>query len=212
MERVRVTGHSVDADAVALTAAVGVLQRGRLVGYPTETFYGIAADPRDDAAVARVFEAKGRVRTVALPLIAGSLAQVLALTGELPIHTRALMGRFWPGPLTLVIPAWPGLARAIHGGAGTVAVRVPAHPIARGLAAAYGYPVTSTSANVSGEPACASPNDVEASLGACLEILLDGGDTAGGPPSTIVDVTGQAPRLIRTGAVVWEQVLECLSK
>jgi L-threonylcarbamoyladenylate synthase len=109
-----------------------------------------------------------------------------------------------------VVPAWPGLDARVHAGRGTVAVRVPDHPVARQLAEACGWPITSTSANRSGQPATSDPEAVRAALAADLDGLIDAGPSPGGAPSTIVDAGGDAPRLVRAGAVPWERVLECL--
>ncbi|MCX6539192.1 MAG: L-threonylcarbamoyladenylate synthase [Acidobacteria bacterium] len=208
MERVSIT--EVNPDAGVLARAAKVLRDGGLIGYPTETFYGIGADPRSDRAVDGLFRAKARPPTVAVPLIAGSLDQLVAVAGGLPALARALAERFWPGPLTLVIPAWKGLSVAIHGGQGTVAVRVPGHLVARSLCEAFGHPITSTSANLSGGTPPADADAVATSLASSLAMLLDCGRTPGGPSSTIVDVLSGAPRLVRPGAIAWEQVLECL--
>jgi L-threonylcarbamoyladenylate synthase len=208
MERVRIS--EVGPDAGVLARAADVLRDGGLVGYPTETFYGIAADPRSDRAVEGLYRAKGRLRTVAIPLIAGSLEQLIAVAGGLPPLALDLAARFWPGPLTLVIPAWKGLSVAIDGGHGTVAVRVPGHLVARTLCDAFGHPVTSTSANLSGGGPLTEADAVATSLASSLAMLLDCGRTPGGQVSTIVDVVSGVPRLVRPGATPWEQVLECL--
>src|SRR4029077_17147382 len=117
-----------------------------------------------------------------------------------------LAERFWPGPLTLVMPAARQLAREVSGGTGTVGGRVPARAIARAVCAACGHPVTATSANLSGEPAVAAPDDVERALGDRVEFMLDAGRTPGGAPSTIVDVTAAEPRLVRAGAIGWDEI------
>jgi L-threonylcarbamoyladenylate synthase len=194
----------------ALRDAAAVLARGGLVLYPTDTFYGLAVDPWQPAAVTRLFAAKGRDTRVAVPLIAADVAQVGAWIGPLgPTGTR-LAAAFWPGPLTLVIAARLGLDPALLGGGSSVAVRVPAHPVAAGLARALGRPVTSTSANRSGEPPCACLAEVPASLAAELDLVLDAGPCSGGAPSTIVDVRAGDAVLVRAGAVPWERVVESL--
>ena len=124
--------------------------------------------------------------------------------------SRRLAAAFWPGPLTLVIPAWPPLDARVHAGRGTVAVRVPDHPVARLLADACGWPITSTSANRSGDPAAKDPDAVRVALGGLLDGLIDAGPSPGGEPSTIVDASGAVPMLLRAGAVPWDRVLECL--
>jgi L-threonylcarbamoyladenylate synthase len=208
MERVRISDTHPDAGVLARAATL--LGDGGLIGYPTDTFYGIGVDPRSDKAVDAVFRAKVRPPGLQIPLIAASLDQLVAVSGGLPAPVRVLAERFWPGPLTLVIPAWKGLSVAIHGGSETVAVRVPGHLVARSLCEAFGHPITSTSANLSGDAPPADADAVVTALTASLAMLLDGGRTPGGQSSTIVDVTSGAPRLIRRGATPWEQVLECL--
>ena len=208
MERVNISGLS--PDLAVLERAVAVLRLGGLIGYPTETFYGIGADPRSELAVDALFRAKGRPTEVSIPLIAGSVAQLTAVAGPLSTMARRLAERFWPGPLTLVIPAWQGLSVVIHAGRGTVAVRVPGHQVARSLSDAFGHPITSTSANLSGQPPATDADAVALSLASSLSMLLDGGVTPGGQASTIVDALGDQPRLVRQGAIAWGQVLECL--
>jgi L-threonylcarbamoyladenylate synthase len=117
-----------------------------------------------------------------------------------------LAGHFWPGPLTMLMPAAAALAPDLSGGTGKVGVRVPADPIARAVCAACGHPVTATSANVSGEPAPATADEVERMLGDRIDFLLDAGPTRGGAPSTIVDVTEGEPRLVRAGAISWDEI------
>jgi L-threonylcarbamoyladenylate synthase len=193
-----------------LARAAEVLRRSGVVAYPTDTLYGLAVDPGSAAAIAQLYRTKGREVDRAIPLIAADLAQIEVRAGALPAVARRLAGSFWPGPLTLVIEAWPGLADALHASAGTVAIRVPAHAVARGLARAFGGPVTSTSANRSGEPALTTAAAVGAAFPAGLDAVLDGGPSPGGPPSTIVDARGDTPRLVRAGAVPWARVLECI--
>jgi L-threonylcarbamoyladenylate synthase len=147
-----------------------------------------------------------------LPLIAASIAQVADHVGTLTPLARRLASRGWPGPLTLVIPASPRLCADVHLSTGNIAVRVPGHAVSRALADAAGHALTSTSANISGEPPSSSPDEVAGALGTVLDVLIDAGETPGGEPSTIVDATGGAPRLIRAGAIAWERVLEFSSE
>jgi L-threonylcarbamoyladenylate synthase len=199
---------SEDISPASLGEALDALEAGRVVVYPTDTLYGLGADSRSEKAVQRVFEAKGRGRAVAVPLIAFSVEQVEVEVGTLTPVGRRLADRFWPGPLTLVIAAGVRVAAAVHGGCGTVAVRVPAHRLARALASRH--PITSTSANVSGGPAVSSVEDLDPAVVSRVDLIIDGGRTAGGAPSTIVDVSTDAPRLVRAGVVAWERVLESL--
>ena len=197
-------------DRHALLRAAAILRSGGIVAYPTDTLYGLAANPASAAAMAQLYRNKGRPVDLAIPLIASGIAQIEAAGGALGPATRRLAEAFWPGPLTLVIPAWPGLDPSVHAGRGTVAIRVPDHPVACMLAEACGWPITATSANKSGEPSTMAPEAVRLALAADLDGLIDGGPSPGGPPSTIVDAAGGAPRLLRAGAVPWDRVLECL--
>jgi L-threonylcarbamoyladenylate synthase len=196
-------------DEAVIARAAAVLARGGVVAYPTDTLYGLAVDPRRDDAVARLYEAKGRGPSIAVPLIAASIEQAheAAMFGE---HEIRLAHRFWPGPLTIVMPARHGLAGAVLGGGTTVALRVPSHTIARALAATFGFCITATSANRSGHPPAPTGAAVAAALDETIDLLLDGGAVVGGVPSTIVEIASTGPRLIRAGAVAWERVLESL--
>jgi len=201
---------AVVPDADVLREAAAVLTAGGIVAYPTDTFYGLAVDPRDGIAVRRLFAAKGRASQAAVPLIAADADQVEAHVGELSAMARRLADAFWPGPLALVIPAGSRLAAELHAGRGTVAVRVPAHAVAVGLARAAGHPITATSANRSGDPPAREAAEVVTAMGDAVALVLDAGACAGGLPSTIVDVTAGEPRLVRAGAVPWDRVLRSL--
>jgi len=203
-----VAANALDTPLVA--RAVDVLRDRGVVAYPTDTFYGLAVDPRSPEAVSKLFRVKRRSPSTAIPLIAASMEQAERVAIFSPTDIR-LAQRFWPGPLTLVMPARPGLADAILAGGTTVAVRVPAHPIARALASEFGWCITSTSANESGEPPAVSADDVVSAVGERIDLLLDAGRTEGGPPSTVVEMTADGPRLIREGAVPWDRVLESLA-
>jgi L-threonylcarbamoyladenylate synthase len=209
MRRVFVDPDAPQRDAIE-EAAKWILAGG-LVALPTDTLYGLAVDPFCADAVARVFAVKGRAAERALPLIAADAAQVATHLGRLPTTAERLAERFWPGPLTLILPAPRGLARDVTGGLGTVGVRVPDDGVARAICAACDRPVTATSANVSGEPPTSEPDQVERTLGDRIDVLIDTGPTRGGAPSTIVDVTGAAPALVRAGAISWEEIQKWLN-
>jgi L-threonylcarbamoyladenylate synthase len=193
-----------------LEPAIRILRGGGVVAYPTETFYGLAADPRSAPAVKRIFSIKRRAADQALPLIAASLSQIADHVGAMTPLARRLAARGWPGPLTLLIPASPLLCGEIHPGTGNVAVRIPGDSVARSLSAAAGHAITSTSANLSGQPPPSTPEEVASTIGDVIDALIDAGRTPGGPPSTIVDAIGEAPVLVRAGAIAWERVLEFL--
>lgn len=199
-----------DPQPEAVAEAADVLSHGGLVVFPTDTFYGLAADPRNSDAIDRVFQVKGRSPGQALPLVAASLDQVERAVGTLSVLTRRLARSFWPGPLTLVVEAGPDVVCAALGEAGTVAIRVPNQAVARALCARVGYPVVSTSANRSGRPAPSTADEAIESLGGVVDLVLDSGPAGGGEPSTIVDARGEVVRLLRAGAVPFSRVLEAL--
>jgi L-threonylcarbamoyladenylate synthase len=199
-----------DPAPAAIARAVDVLAGGGIVAYPTDTLYGLAVDPRNARAVRRLFDLKGRGADAAVPLIAASVEQA-GLTGEIGPRERALASRYWPGPLTVVIAARPGLPPALLAGGATVAVRVPDHALARALAAGFGFCITATSANPSGQPAPSTAEAIDAMIRSGIDLVIDAGPTRGGPPSTIVDVAEGRARLIRPGAVPWDRVLEALT-
>jgi L-threonylcarbamoyladenylate synthase len=209
MRRVFVDPAAPQRDAIE-EAAKWILSGG-VIAMPTDTLYGLGADPFSTEAIARVFDVKGRATERALPLIAADALQVEAHLGPLGALAARLAGRFWPGPLTLLVAAPPSIAHAVSGGTGRVGVRVPADSVARAICAVAGRPVTATSANISGEPASADPADIERTLGDRIDLLIDAGPTRGGAPSTIIDVTGLTPTLVRAGAIAWEDVLTWLS-
>jgi len=209
MRRVFVDRAAPQRDAIE--EAAKWIANGGVVAIPTDTLYGLAADPFAAAAVARLFDVKGRSADRALPLIASDAPQVLAHIGRLPPDAARLAGRFWPGPLTLLLAAPRALAAGVSGGTGKVGVRVPADVVARRICAAVGRPITATSANVSGEPATADPAEVERALGDRIDLLIDTGPAPGGAPSTIVDATGAAPVLVRAGALAWDEIQACLN-
>jgi L-threonylcarbamoyladenylate synthase len=192
-----------------MAQAADVLREGGVVAYPTDTLYGLGVDPRHDAAVARLFALKGRPATLAVPLIAASLEQA-EMAGTFGAQERRLAQVFWPGPLTIIVPARPGLAARLLAGGSTVAIRVPAHPVAQALAAALRFCVTSTSANPSAESAPARPEELTSVIASGVDLLLDAGPAPGGPPSTIVEVTSRGLRLVRAGALAWDRVLKSL--
>jgi len=209
MRRVFVDPGAPQRDAID-EAATWILSGG-IVALPTDTLYGLAVTPFRSDAVARIFSVKGRSAERALPLIAADAPQVVMHLGPLTPMGERLAAGFWPGPLTIVVPAPASLVREVTAD-GAVGVRVPASDIARAIARACGQPITATSANISGQPATSEPDDVERTLGHGIDLLIDAGPTPGGPPSTIVDVTGPEPRLIRAGAIPWEEIQACLRR
>lgn len=185
----------------ALDAAAAVLREGGLVAFPTETFYGLGAGALHPAAVRRVLQVKGRPEGMPLLVLVDSIAMVETVALEIPARGRALMAHHWPGALTLVLRARPEVPDEVTAGSGTVGVRLSAHPLARALVGALGEPVTAPSANPSGLAAPTTAAQVLAHFRGRIELVLDGGPTVGGEPSTVLDVTVDPPRLVRAGAV-----------
>ena len=195
-----------DPDAIALAAAA--LAAGQLVVLPTDSVYGVGADPSIPAAVARLFEAKGRPRSRSIPVLVASLAQVdrlVALDGR----ARTAISAFWPGALTLVLPRKPGVDWDLGEDAATVALRMPAHGVALELLTQAG-PLAVTSANRSDEPTPRSCQDVRAQLGESVSVYLDAGPSSGESPSTVLDLSGELPRVLREGVLPAAEVLDAL--
>jgi L-threonylcarbamoyladenylate synthase len=185
----------------ALHQAAAVLRAGGLVAFPTETFYGLGAAALDPGAVRRVFEIKGRPDGKPVLVLVDSVAMLDAVALEVSPRARTLMAAHWPGALTLVFRARSEVPAEVTAGTGTVGVRLSAHAVARALVTALGQPITAPSANPSGSTPPTTGAAVLAHFGGRLDLLLDGGATTGGEPSTVLDVTVDPPRVVRAGAV-----------
>jgi len=192
--------------------AAEFLRSGRLVGYPTETFYGLAADPLSPVAIEAIFETKGRPERMALPLIASDRKAVRLCVREFPDLAERLAASFWPGALTLVLAAAPTLPPRLLGGGQTVGIRISPHPVASALARAFGGAIIATSANRSGGPAPMTAAEVRDALGEEVALILDGGPTRGGKASTVLDLTSDPPRVVRSGAVALTAIEEILGR
>ncbi len=192
----------------SLTHALAALAEGYPVGIPTDTVYGLAVDPFVPGAADRLFAAKRRPRAVELPVLVASVEQALTLATAVPDAALTLMERYWPGPLTIVIPRRPSLNADLGEDEATVGVRCPNHPVPLALARKLG-PLATTSANLHGEPTSTTAEHVAEVFGDAVPVVLDGG-TCTGSPSTVVDCTGFEPRLLREGRVPWTEVLASL--
>ena len=197
-----------EPEARVVQEALSVLREDGIVAYPTETFYGLAADARSRAACDRLFELKGRPLQKALPCIVSGVPQLEEVARGLGKTALLLARLFWPGPLTLVVEARPGLAASSPEGG--IAVRASGLRLPRDLAEGLGAPVTATSANRSGSAPATTAEEVLSGVGSELDLLLDGGPCPGGLPSTIVDVRETPPRLVREGRVPFEEVERAL--
>ncbi len=189
----------------AIAAAAAALARGELVAFPTETFYGLAANALDAGAVDRLCAIKGRTPTKAIPCIIGDRSQAARLCADWPPLAEQLAARFWPGPLTLVLPARAELPAPLRP-EGFVGLRLSSHPWARALAVALGAPITSTSANPAGGPEVTRSADLDANLAQQLGYVLDGGSTPGGLGSTVVRIENGQLSCLRRGPVSFEAI------
>lgn len=199
-----ITRHS------SLVEAAALLRRGELVAFPTDTVYGVGAIAWDAVAVGKLYVAKLRSLDKAIPILLADPADVMLVAADLPPSALRIADRFWPGPLTLVVPKAARVPAEVTAGGETVAVRVPDHSLARALIRAVGAPLATTSANLSGQPSPATAEEVRAQLGDRVALILDGGRCPGGVPSTVLDVTGRAPRILRPGPISLEQILATL--
>ena len=190
--------------------AVAVIRAGGVVAFPTETYYGLAADPFNREAVSRVFALKRRPPDKPVLTLIGAESQLPQLAASVPPIYRPLISAFWPGPLTLVFPARPDVPVILTGYTGTVGIRISSHPVARQLLAAAGQPLTATSANFSGQPAAVTAQEVVDQLGPDVDWIIDGGTTPGGRGSTIVGLEEGEVALLRAGAIAFEEILDRL--
>ena len=176
------------------------LCEGRLAVFPTDTVYGIAALTQDVKAVEKLFDAKGRDFRAALPVMVASLELVTTVALPLP-GLDTLARRFWPGPLTIVLPKTPALPSLVTGGGATVGVRVPDHPFVLELLRTVGLPLAVTSANLSGRPPAMTALEALAQLDGRVDLIVDGGPAPGGIPSTVIDLTIRPPKVVRAGPI-----------
>lgn len=191
-----------------LALAVEAIRRGEVVAFPTDTLYGLAVDPRSEEALEALFALKGRSADRVVALVGASLDQadeIATIAGT----ARRLAEQFWPGPLTLVVPARMPVASLARSAAGLIGIRVPDHPVARALAEGCGHVLTATSANASGQPSTSLPEHVARTLPG-LSVLVDAGPSPGGPPSTLIEAVTSEVRLLREGVLPWSRVLEFL--
>lgn len=202
----RIVVDPVAPDATVIAGAAARLQRGELVAFPTETVYGLGANALDPDAVARIYQAKGRPTTNPLILHVADVSAARALVASWPDAASALAQAFWPGPLTLVLPRAPNAPTAAAAGLDTLGIRIPSHPVALALLAAAGVPVAAPSANPSTRVSPTTADHVERGLAGRVDLVLDGGATATGIESTVVDLTGPRPALLRPGALPVQEI------
>lgn len=188
-------------DEQLLKEAADCLREGKTVAFPSETFYALGVSAYHEQAIQKVFAIKGRTFDKPLPLIICGESMLEEVAAHIHACARMLIDTFWPGPLTLILKASDKIPPPLTAHTGTVAVRDSSHPLARMLVKAARMPITSTSANVSGDASCSSAGEVAQQLGGSIDLIIDGGATPGGLPSTIVDITSSPPCIVREGAV-----------
>ncbi|HSE72202.1 MAG TPA: L-threonylcarbamoyladenylate synthase [Nocardioidaceae bacterium] len=202
---------AIDAEREeGISAATLAVQRGELIVIPTDTVYGVGADAFDPASVRRLLAAKGRGRDMPPPVLVSTPTTLDALAVGVPQYARKLVEELWPGPLTLVCKQQPSLQWDLGDTRGTVAVRMPDHPVALEVLARTG-PLAVSSANRTGMAAATDADAAESMLGESVEVYLDGGSTPGPVPSTIVDATGPTGRVLRQGAVSLDRLNEVVA-
>jgi tRNA threonylcarbamoyl adenosine modification protein (Sua5/YciO/YrdC/YwlC family) len=207
-EIVQVSAESPSADL--LKYAAEKLTHGEVVAIPTDTVYGLAADPFNLSAVEEIFKVKGRPEERALPILVNSLDQAMLLAREVPRNFLRLAERFWPGALTLVVDASHRLPLKVTANTGRIALRWPRSEVVGRLIEEFDGPLTGTSANLSGSPACTSAEQVYAQLGDRLNLIVDAGEARAGVPSTIVELHADTWKILREGAISRSEIEEAL--
>lgn len=193
-------------DSTAIEQAGALLRAGEVVGIPTETVYGLAANALDPAAVARIFLAKGRPQDNPLIVHIADFNEIDRIAAVVPQQAKALAATFWPGPLTIILPKQDRIPMVTSGGLNTVGIRFPAHPIAQAIIRAAGVPLAAPSANLSGRPSTTTAQHVLEDLGGRIAAVVDGGPCSVGVESTVVSLCGERPRLLRPGGISLEQL------
>jgi L-threonylcarbamoyladenylate synthase len=199
-------------DGEKLQEAVRILREGGVVAFPTETFYGLGADARNESAVEKIFRIKGRNFRNPVSVIVAKERELPALVHEIPVPAQILMKAFWPGPLTLVFGASSAVLPRLTANTGKIGIRVSSHPVAMLLAAGLEGPLTATSANPSGAPECSSADEVIRALGDLPDAVIESGHTPGGSGSTILDITVSPPRMLREGAIPEDLIRDALNR
>ncbi len=185
---------------------ISILKRGGIVAFPTDTVYGLGAWADKQRAVEQVYQVKERPRNMALPLLLAHTSQITEVAESVPQIAWLLVHNFLPGALTLVLYKSKSVPDIVTGGGRTVAVRIPAHPIPVALAQGLGAPIVGTSANLSGKPSSLTAEEVYSQFGDKVALVIDGGRCSGGRESTVVDVTGEVPVVLREGAISREEL------
>lgn len=198
--------NAVAPEESAISEAAEVVQKGGVIVYPTETLYGIGADARNPAAVQKIIQAKKRKEHKPILVIVHSVEMLRQLVAETPASAEQLMKQFWPGSLTLVFKAIRGIPKELTQGSDTIGVRIPSNTFCLELLRRCNCPLTSTSANISGEPVHRSINEIKQALNEGIDLYIDAGVLPQSKPSTVVSVVGENPKLIREGIISFESL------
>jgi L-threonylcarbamoyladenylate synthase len=198
-------------DPAAIRYAADFIRRGELVAIPTDTFYGIAVDPFNLAAVDQLYRAKGRPETRALPILVNTTAQAISLSRDVPYTFHKLVAKFWPGPLTLLVEASTGVPLKVTAHTGNVALRRPNSAVVDALISLVQGPITGTSGNISGQPACATAVELLEQMGDRIPLILDAGETPGNLASTIVKLEEDVWSVMRLGVISEESIRDAIA-
>jgi L-threonylcarbamoyladenylate synthase len=191
---------------------ISILRKGGVIAFPTDTVFGVGAGIYNEAAVGRIFDVKKRTRNMSLPVLLSDVSQVHEIATEIPAYGWKLIDCFWPGALTLIVYRTRIIKDIVTNGGDTVAIRMPDHPVPQALIKGCGMPIIGTSANISGEPSSLTAEEVKRQFKDTLDLIIDGLPAPKGTESTIIDVTGPSPVLIRQGYIPKEVIEEVVGK
>ncbi|MBK5099958.1 MAG: threonylcarbamoyl-AMP synthase [Desulfobacteraceae bacterium] len=216
MDQIREQNESIKVDTekalrTGLKRAAEVILSGGVVALPTESFYGLAVNAIDEKAIKRLLAIKKRQEDHPILILISSKELLPQYVVHISEIAHQLIARFWPGGLTMIFEAGPAISPLLTAGTGKIGVRLSSHPVPTSLARAVGLPITGTSANISGQPSCATSKEVSHALGKKVDLILDGGETVGGQGSTILDVTVTPPLVLREGMVGRDQLRAFIS-
>ncbi|MBI3742621.1 MAG: threonylcarbamoyl-AMP synthase [Chloroflexi bacterium] len=200
------------ADSQSIARALEILRAGNVIAFPTDTVYGMGANAFDERAIEKLFRVKERARDKAMPVLLADARDLEKIARQVPDAAKILAEKFWPGALTIIVPASPQLPKTLLASGDTIGARVPDHDPVRDLIRALGAPIVGTSANISGGKNPQTALDVFAQLNGRISLILDGGRTRGDVPSTVIDVTIFPPRIVRVGAVSAQEIELTLNK
>ena len=199
-------GNSAVSIQQQVEQATTILKQGGIVACPTDTVYGVVAAINIEPAVERIYQIKGRPRSQALPILLADKSQMVDVAKIVPLLAWRLADKFWPGALTMVLLKSESVSNIVTGGGKTVAVRMANHPMPTAIIRGLGIPIVGTSANLSGHPSALTAEEVRTQIGDRVDMIIDGGRCPGGIESTIVDLSGEEPRIIRQGAIPPEEI------